>query len=167
MRHKRDCWKSKTVDAKTGLRYQRKETNRAKKERDHYKRELRKAKIEIKNLKKQRLLQTAHNKTSLVLLALQLFLIAHISFRAVSRVLSILAQPLGLKKAPCPQTIINWVQRLSIVKVKNVLRPIDINIGNPSLSNRFIMILDASIGLGKGKIMSVLALDVHHYLHNE
>jgi hypothetical protein len=166
LKHSRNCWKSKTVDAKKSLRYQRKETNRARKERDSYKRELRNAKIEVENLKKQRLLQPVHNKTDLVLLALQLFLVARIGFRAVSRVLSILAQPLGLKKAPCTQTIINWVQRLSIVKMKNVLRSSDIKTDTASRSSKFILILDASIGLGKGKIMSVLALDVDHYLHN-
>jgi hypothetical protein len=36
----------------------------------------------------------------------------------------------------------------------------------PQVSNGFILILDASIGLGKGKIMTVLALDANHYLHN-
>ncbi len=36
----------------------------------------------------------------------------------------------------------------------------------PLFTNGFILILDASIGMGKGKIMTVLALDANHYLHN-
>ena len=54
----------------------------------------------------------------MVLLALQLFFVARIGFRAVSRVLSLLAWALGIKKAPCPQTVINWVMRLSIVRIE-------------------------------------------------
>jgi len=38
------------------------------------------------------------------------------SFRAVCRVLSLLASALGIKRAPCVQTVINWVIRLSIVQ---------------------------------------------------
>jgi hypothetical protein len=59
----------------------------------------------------------AQPKVDVVLLALQLFLVARIGFRAVSRVLSLLAWALGIKKAPCPQTVINWVMRLSIVRI--------------------------------------------------
>ena len=44
-------------------------------------------------------------KVDLVYLALHLFLVARIGFRAVSRVLSLLAEPLGIKKVPCPQTL--------------------------------------------------------------
>jgi hypothetical protein len=33
-------------------------------------------------------------------------------------VLSLLAAWLGLAKAPCPQTVINWVMRLSIVRIE-------------------------------------------------
>ena len=46
------------------------------------------------------------------------FFEARISFRAVCRVLSLLASALGIKRAPCPQTIINWVIRLSIVRIE-------------------------------------------------
>ena len=59
----------------------------------------------------------ARPKVDVVFLALQLFLEARIGFRAVSRVLSLLAWALGIKKAPCPQTIINWVIRLTIVRI--------------------------------------------------
>ena len=61
-------------------------------------------------------------KVDVVVLALQLFFVARIGFRAVSRVLSLLAWALGIKKAPCPQTIINWVMRLAIVRIASVRR---------------------------------------------
>jgi hypothetical protein len=127
---------------------------------------LHKANLEIKKLKQQKTSSLVNSKTSLVLLALQLFLIARISFRGTARVLSILAPLLGLTKTPCTQTIINWVHRLSIARMQNVLPPINLEAGIPLFSNGFILILDASIGLGKGKIMTVLALDTNHYLHN-
>jgi len=80
--------------------------------------------------------------------------------------LSILAPWLGLTKTPCTQTIVNWVNRLSIARMKNALPSIDLETGMALFSNGFILILDASIGLGKGKIMTILALDANHYLHN-
>jgi type III secretory pathway component EscR len=44
-----------------------------------------------------------------VWISLPLFLEAPSSFRAVSRVLTLLPHALGIQKAPCPQTVINWV----------------------------------------------------------
>src|SRR5207244_10117200 len=61
--------------------------------------------------------QITQPKVEVVLITLQLFFVARIGFRAVSRVLSLLAWALGIKKAPCPQTIINWVIRLAIVRI--------------------------------------------------
>ena len=109
----RDNWKEKAIERGKNVRYQRKENIRIKKERDRYKDEFRKLK---KQLEKERQINTApqiHNKEELVYISLLLFFAARISFRAVSRVLGILAGYLGIKKAPCPQTIINWSTRLS------------------------------------------------------
>ncbi len=166
MKTRRDDWRSKAVTAKTSLRYKKKEHRRIKRERDAYKHELRNAKLEIEELKKQKPGLTVSNKTSLVFLALQLFLIARISFRGIARVLSVLAPWLGLNKVPCTQTIINWVTRLTIARMKDTLPAIHPETGIRLFSNGFILIMDASIGLGKGKIMTVLALDSNHYLHN-
>jgi hypothetical protein len=59
------------------------------------------------------------DKESLVNVRIQLFLVARISFRAVSRVLKFLGKYLGIKKPPCPQTVINWVNRLSISRIEH------------------------------------------------
>ncbi len=163
MRTRRDNWRAKAVTNKTALRYERKEKHRIKRERDTYKRELRQAKQQIEELKKHKTELSVNNKTSLVFLALQLFSIARIGFRGIARVLSVLAPWLGLKRTPCAQTIINWVSQLTLTRMKAAWPP-PLEAGNTRLSKGFILILDASIGLGKGKIMALLALEANHYL---
>jgi hypothetical protein len=102
-------------------------------------------------------------KVDVVWISLQLFLEAHISFRAVSRVLTLLTQALGIKKAPCPQTVINWVIRLSIVRIQTVpmLRGWPLSLA--PFSNGLIWLIDLSIGLGTGKILAVVAIDAQHH----
>jgi hypothetical protein len=72
------------------------------------------------------------------------------SFRAVSRVLSLLAPALGIKKAPCAQTLINWVIRLSIVRLQSARLLQGLPLSREPLSNGLIWIIDSSIGLGTG-----------------
>ena len=88
---------------------------------------------------------------------------ARIGFRAVSRVLSLLACALGIQKAPCPQTIINWVTRLSIVRIQSARMLKGLPLSQAPFSNGLIWMIDISIGLGTGKILAVLALDAHHH----
>ncbi len=96
-------------------------------------------------------------------LALTLFAGARISFRAVSRVLHVLADRLGLGKAPCPQTVINWVMRLSIVRMQSVRLLEGVSRHLIPFTNGLIWMMATSITLGTGKLLSVLALDAHHY----
>ena len=106
-------------------------------------------------------------KVDIVLIALQLFLIARIGFRAVSRVLGVLGKHFGLTKAPCPQTIINWIARLSITRIQHMTHLVGSRVGGDPFSNGFLWIIDTSIALGAGKILAVLALNVcHHHLGN-
>jgi hypothetical protein len=99
----------------------------------------------------------------LVFLALQLFLVARIGFRAVSRVLGVLAGNLGIKKVPCPQTIINWVTRLSLVRIQSAPTLKALPMEPAEFSNGFIWMIDMRIALGTGKILTVLALNAHHH----
>ncbi len=70
---------------------------------------------------------------------------------------------LGIKKAPCPQTIINWVIRLSIVRLDSA-RPLrGLPLSQAPFTNGLIWMIDLSIGLGSGKILAVLAIDAHHH----
>ena len=84
-------------------------------------------------------------------------------FRAVSRVLSLLAQARGIKTAPCAQTLINWVIRLSIVRLQSARLLQGLPLSRAPFSNGLIWMIDISIGLGTGKILAVVAMDAHHH----
>jgi len=159
----RENWKEKAISRGEAERYERKEKIRIGKERDKYKDEnkrIRKELDEVKNYPSVIIL-----KVDLIYIALQLFLVARISFRAVSRVLSVLSEHLGIKKVPCPQTIINWTIKYSMVKIKNTSQLLpQMKPSGDQFSNGFIWMIDVSIGLGSGKILAVLAIDIHHYL---
>lgn len=159
----RKNWKEKAIRQGNGKRYEKKEKLRIKRERDEYKNENKQLRKELEKAKSTP--PVIVYKVDLVYIALQLFLVARISFRAVSRVIGIFFEHLKIKKPPSPQTIINWVIRFSMVKIQNashLLPQMKIS-GNP-FSNGFIWMIDASIGLGTGKILAVLAIDVNHYL---
>jgi hypothetical protein len=166
LRKSRKEWKKKAMTRGQSERYQRKENVRIKKERDRYKAEAREAKKGLeKRLRKNT--NPVCNKKDLVYISLTLFLVARIGFRAVSRVLGVLADYLGIAKAPCTQTIINWVTRLSITRIRNFAQKIVLQIDSIPFSSGSIWMIDASIGLGSGKILAVLALDANHHVLNE
>ena len=166
MKKRRDNWKGTAVNRGKEVRYQKKEIKRIKKERDQYKKAWRETKKELEELKRRNKTLSVCDKTTVVFLSLQLFVVARIGFRAISRVLAVMAPQLGLAKAPCPQTIINWINRLAIVRMKDDLPAVDLRTAIPLFSRGFILLLDATIGLGQGKIMTVLALDANHYVVN-
>ena len=166
LKQSRDRWKRKAIERGSAARYQQKENFRIKKERDKYKKEAREAKIRLeKELRKNS--HHVRNKADVVYIALQLFLVARIGFRAVSRVLKVLGSYLGIAKAPCTQTIINWVSRLSITRIHNAEQLGSAEIDSNRFCNGFIWLIDISIGLGSGKILAVLALDTKHHVVNE
>jgi hypothetical protein len=74
-----------------------------------------------------------------------------------------LGRHLGWAKAPCAQTIIHWVTRLSMTKIENASQWVGPQIARDPYCNGFIWMIDTSIGLGSGKILVVLALDAHHH----
>ena len=166
LKHSRDNWKAKSKKSGIILRYQRRENIRIKKDRNKYKKDAREAKKQLEQEIKNNT-RIVKNKEELIYVALQLFLVARIGFRAVSRVFGVLGDYLGVKKAPCAQTIINWVTRLSLTRIQGSTQLVGSQIHNDRFSNGFIWILDASIGLGSGKILTVLALDVNHHEQNE
>jgi hypothetical protein len=159
LRQSRHQWKQKAKERAEQNRYLRKELERLRQERDRAKQALK----EAKKQRRQKEVQPANLKAQRVGLALTLFAGARISFRAVSRVLHVLAHRLGIGKAPCPQTVINWVMRLSMVRMQSLqllqgaTRPL------LPFTNGLIWMIDTSITLGTGKLLSVLALDAHHY----
>ena len=170
VQHSRNEWKHKAKQRGDRDRYQRKQHTHISAERDRVTTALNAAQARLQQLEAQlRQLEAqlhrpvARPKVDLVLVALKLFLVARIGFRAVSRVLSLLAWALGIKKAPCPQTVINWVIRLSIVRIEAARRLKGLPLSQAPFTNGLIWMLDISIGLGTGKMLAVLACDAQHH----
>jgi hypothetical protein len=159
LRQSRQQWKHKAKDRAEHNRYLRKQLERIRNERDRAKQALKEANKQLR----QKEARPTHLKAHRVWLTLTLFARAHISFRAVSRVLHVLAHWLGIGKAPCPQTVINWVMRLSIVRMQSVKLLQGAARHLSPFTNGLIWMIDTSITLGTGKLLSVLALDAHHY----
>jgi hypothetical protein len=88
--------------------------------------------------------------------------VARIGFRAVSRVLRLLAGALGIKQAPCPHTVINGVTRLAMGRTQSARLREGLPLRQAPLSNGRIWLIDSRIGLGTGKMWAVLAVDAHH-----
>lgn len=159
----RKQWKTKAISRGDESRYFRKENARVKGERDRYKAEAKEYKARLEQMEQQNKMPVLCTKTEVVRIALQLFLVARISFRAVSRVLGVLGHYLGLTKAPCPQTVINWVTRLSIARIQHSTPLLSASFHEDPSDNGFIWMIDISIALGAGKILALLALDVRHH----
>jgi len=170
IKYSRHQWKHKAKQRADRERYQRKQTARISAERDRTTQALQAAQARLQQLEAQlRQLeaqlprQVSPPKVEVVLVSLHLFLVARIGFRAVSRVLSLLAGALGIQKAPCPQTVINWVTRLAMVRTQSARLLEGLPLRQAPLSNGLIWLIDSSIGLGTGKILAVLAVDAHHH----
>jgi hypothetical protein len=159
LRQSRQQWKHKAKERAEHNRYLRKELARLRQERDGAKQALKEAKNQLRHTEAR----PANLKAHRVWLTLTLFTGARISFRAVSRVLHMLAHWLGIGKAPCPQTVINWVMRLSMVRMQSVKLLQGAARHLIPFTNGLIWMMDTSITLGTGKLLSVLALDAHHY----
>ncbi len=80
-------------------------------------------------------------KVDVVFLALQRFLMARIGFRAVSRVLGVVGHHLGLRKPPCPQSISNWVTRLSLTRIQHAPEGVGSVVG----ADRFAIVPESDI----------------------
>ena len=163
MQHSRDQWKEKAKQHGKGERYERREKARIKAERDQLTRALKASQTRVREIEAQLDGLALRPKVDVVHFALQLFLEARISFRAVSRVLALLAGALGIRKAPCAQTIIHWVIRLTIVRIDAARTVRGLPLDPAPFTNGLIWMIDISIGLGSGKIVAVLALDAHHH----
>jgi hypothetical protein len=165
VKHSRDQWKHKAKQRGDRERYQHKQITRLTAERNRATQALKAAQARLRQLESPPQGCVALPKGDMVFLALQLFFVARIGFRAVSRVLSLLAWPLGIKKAPCPQTIINWLMRLAIVRIEAARMLKGLPLRQAPFTNGLIWMLDISIGLGTGKILAVLACDAQHHQH--
>jgi hypothetical protein len=163
VKHSRDQWKAKAKQRSDHNRYLRKQLARVKAERDQARQDLKATQSRLCQLERHAQAVATRAKVDVVWLCLQLFFEVRISFRAVCRVLSLLAPALGIKKTPCPQTVVNWGIRLSMVRIESARGRRGLPLSQAPFSNGLIWLLDLSIGLGSGKILAVLALDAHHH----
>src|SRR6266404_7371155 len=161
--HSRHQWKGKAKQRGDDNRYLRKQLARVKAERDKAKRALQETQVRLRQLESQVQAVAGRPKVDGVWIALRLFLEVRISFRAVCRVMTLPANDLGIQRVPCPQTVINWVIRLSLVRIESARALRGLPLSQAPFSNGLIWIIDISIGLGSGKILAVLALDAHHH----
>lgn len=163
LQESRDSWKSKTVEARAKVRQLSKDKRRLAKERDRYKAMARKASRELEEERKRASgISTVKTKEDLIYLTLKLFRDASLGFRAVSRVLSVLSDVLGLDVHACAQTVINWVARLAIVRVHCYAAPVCVSRLAP-FSNGNIWLIDISIALSSAKILTIIAINIRHY----
>jgi hypothetical protein len=152
MKHSRDQWKYQAKQRGERERDQRKQNARLKAERDQATKARKATQARLRQLEAHRHGLATVPKVDVIHGALQLFLEARMGFRAVSRVLTLLALALGIKQAPCPQTLIHWVIRLSIVRLDSA-RPLrGLPLSQAPFTNGLIWLIDLSIGLGSGKI---------------
>jgi hypothetical protein len=163
VKHSRHQWKHKATQRGDQNRYQRKQIARLTAERNQATTTLKVTQARLRQLESQPQALVSRPKVEVVFLALQLFFVARIGFRAVSRVLSLLAWALGIKSAPCPQTIINWVIRLSIVRIEAARTLKGLPLSQAPFTNGLIWMLDISIALGTSKMLAVLACDAQHH----
>jgi len=163
IRQSRNQWKRKASQRATDNRYLRRELARAKRERDEHKRDRQAAEARLHDNENRQAAVAVHTKVDVIELSLRLFLEARLSFRAVSRALGCFALVLGLKRAPCPQSVINWVMRLSLVRLQSGPAVGKSPLRADPFANGSIWLIDISITLGAGQILAILALDARHH----
>ena len=152
VKQSRNQWQAKAKQRSDHNRSRRKQLARVKAERDQAKQDLKETQTRLRQLESQAQAVVVRPKVDVVWLSLHLFLEARRSFRAVCRVLSRLAPELGIKRAPCAQTVINWVIRLAIVRIESARGLRGLPLAQAPFSNGLIWMIDLSIGLGSGKI---------------
>lgn len=164
--YSRSKWKKKAIDRADNNRYLRKEVERLRRERDAERKRADQAEEKLREVEKKENDFAVQNKVDLIWIALQLFLVARIGYRAIARILAVLAVYLGIKKAPCAQTIVNWVIRLSIVRMQTIPEFIAPRASGDLFSNGCIWMIDVSIGLNNLKILAILSLKAQHHQEN-
>ena len=154
VKHSRNQWKAKAQQRSDSHRYLRKQLARVKAERDQAKQSLTAPPSRLRQLESHAQAVAARAQVDVVWLCLQLFFEVRIGFRAVCRVLSLRAPALGIKKGLCPQTVINWGVRLSIVRLESARGRRGWPLRQAPFSNGLLWMIDLSIGLGSGKILA-------------
>lgn len=151
VRHRRHQWQHQAQQRGDCERYQRTQLLRITAERDRATPALKETQARLRQIESHAQAVAVLAKVAVVWRALQLFVAARLGVRAVSRVLSLLACARGIKKAPCPHTLIHWVRRLAIVRIQAARRLRGSPLSHAPCSPGFRWMIDRSMGLGTGK----------------
>lgn len=157
----KENWKNKAITRGVEVRAARKEISRLKKERNEWKQKA----LNNKDVSEQES-RPQFTKVDIIFLTISLVLSARLGFRAVARVLKVMGPYLKIDKTPCAQTVSNWLLRFTIVKMRANYEQVNENCLK-KFTNGWVWFFDLSIAWGRGKILSVLALDLKHYLNNK
>src|SRR2546430_4429588 len=117
MRQSRNQWRAKAQTRGQGQRDQRQAHARLRLRYHQVTETLKATQARVRQLEAQLQALATRPKVEVVHLALQLFLEARISFRAVSRVLALLAGAPCIRQAPCSPTTLNFVIRLALPRL--------------------------------------------------
>ncbi len=165
-KYSRQQWHHKAKQRGDRERYQRTQTARLSVERDRTTKARKAAQAPLQQLAAhlRQLAAHLHSQVSrptveVVLGSLHRFFVARIGWRAVSRVLRLLAWARGSKPAPCPHTVIKWVTRLARVRTQSARRLEGWPLRQAPFRNGLIWLIASSMGLGTGKMGAVLAVD--------
>ncbi len=160
---RRHPWQHQATQRGDYNRYQRQQIARLPAARNHTPPARKAAQARLRQRESLPQERVALPTVAVVCLALPLFVVARLGFRAVSRVLRLRAWALGIKQAPCPQTSIPWVMRRAMVRLASARLRKGWPLRQAPLTNGLIWMLDSSIGLGTGQMLAVLAIEAHHH----
>ncbi len=163
VRQSRTQWKHKATPRAAHERSLRNPLSRVKTARDRATTALKEAQAHLPQLETQSRGLAVPPQVDLVFFVLQLVCVARSGLRAVSRVLRLLAAALGLKQAPCPQTLIHWVTRLSSVRIPSARRLQGVALSPAPFAHGLIWMMEVRSALGAGKRVAVVALDAQHH----
>ena len=162
VRHSPTPWTHTAPPRAAHDRSRRKPLSRVKTARDRATPARKEAQARRRQREAQRQGRAVQPQVDLVVCALQRCFVARRGFRAVSRVLSLLAVALGSKTAPCPHTSINGVTRRARVRLQAARLLPGFPVSQAPFSHGWIGMLDVRITLGAGTIVAVWALDAQH-----
>jgi hypothetical protein len=160
--YRRHQWQDKATHQGDRERSQRTQLARISAERDRVTKALQEAQGRLRPLEAHRQGLVALPQGEVVWMARQLFLVARSGLRAVSRVLSLLALALGIHKAPCPQTLINGVRRLTRVRLDAARLRRGVPLSHAPFSHGLMWLIDSRMGVGPGTIWAVWAFAAPH-----
>ena len=162
VRQSRQPWQHTATQRADEHRDPRQQLARVQHERDRATQARKEAQARLRQLESQRQGRAVQHKVALVCFALPLCFVARIGFRAVARVLSLLAVARGIHKAPCPHTILKWVTRRALGRRQSACMRKGSALSQAPFSHGLLWRIEVSMARGAGKIVAVLALDAQH-----